>query len=405
MKTILLTLLVFAMATNMAVSQQPGDISNVTDVDGNVYETVYLKDGKWWMQENLKVKHKADGTEAKFYFPWNGTATDESLVAQGCGLLYDRDMLLGEWPHGDRAQGLCPKNWHVPTMDEYEALERAYGGTPQRWNWDEVDSWVNTNSLLKIGELAGGRFTNDPAKSKDNATGFWDPKTWGGTIYLSNNTWGNKTDAHTLAMRRDGKSGSMTMDPPTYANNCRCVKNKEVNVKVTDITDNGLKIALSDTILRKAEQVKVYDVTDPTDPWMVEITSVVFSNADRKSITLSAYLNATAGNKYEVRFIDLQFPTLPLKGYELKFDGSTGIAQLTAASLKLFPNPATNELKINMDGLSKIAIFNIAGQEVLAKINLKEMAVINISGLQSGVYFIKATNSKGAEINSKFIKK
>ena len=138
---------------------------------------------------------------------------------------------------------------------------------------------------------------------------------------------------------------------------------------------------------------------------MVELTSVVFSNADKKSITVSAYLDASLGNKYEVRFIDSQFPTLPLKGYELKFDGSTGIAQLTAASLKVFPNPATNELKINMDGLSKIAIFNMAGQEVLAKIDLKEMAVINLTGLQSGVYFIKATNTSGASINSKFIKK
>ena len=397
MKTILLTLLVFAMATNMAVSQQAGDISNVTDVDGNVYETKFLKDGNWWMLENLKVTKHPNGKVAKFVFPWNGTSNDESLVALGAGLLYDRDSLMG-WPHALREQGLCPNQWHVPSRDEIENLLRSLGKEPTLWSGD--GAWAPLAIELNLGAIRGGKW--DPT-----AKNFTDPALtgWGAYIYTSTSAWGNKDIAFMLAVAADGSNGGITQDPKTVAGNCRCVKNKEVNVKVTDITNNGLKISLSDTILKKANQVKIYDVTDPADPWMVELTSVVFSNADKKSITVSAYLDASLGNKYEVRFIDSQFPTLPLKGYELKFDGSTGIAQLTAASLKVFPNPATNELKINMDGLSKIAIFNMAGQEVLAKIDLKEMAVINLTGLQSGVYFIKATNTSGASINSKFIKK
>ena len=397
MKTILLTLLVFAMATTMAVSQQAGDISNVTDVDGNVYETKFMKDGNWWMLENLKVTKHPDGKAAKFVYPWNGSSNDESLVALGAGLLYDRDSLMG-WPHALREQGLCPNQWHIPSRDEIENLLRSLGKEPTLWTGD--GAWAPLAIELNLGAIRGGKW--DPTK-KD----FTDPALtgWGVYIYTSTTAYGNKAIAFMLALAADGSNGGITQDPKTVAGNCRCVKNKEVKVTVSDITDGGMVISLSNAILTDPGQVKIYDVTDPTDPWMVELTSVAFSSEDKKSITVKAYLDASLGNKYEVRFFDSQVPKLPLKGYELKFDGSTGIAPLTAASLKLFPNPATNELKINMDGLSKIAIFNIAGQEILAKTDLKKMAVINISGLQSGVYFIKATNSKGAEINSKFIKK
>ncbi|NJM14782.1 MAG: hypothetical protein HC896_04880 [Bacteroidales bacterium] len=96
------------------LAQSYGDIGNVTDIDSNVYETKYLNDNNWWMMENLKVRHKPDGTDAGFVFPFNGTINDETLVDKGAGLLYDRDMLLGfHTPNVPRAcapmAGMCPQ--------------------------------------------------------------------------------------------------------------------------------------------------------------------------------------------------------------------------------------------------------------------------------------------------------
>jgi hypothetical protein len=39
-----------------------GQTSTVTDIDGNIYPTKCMPDGKEWMTENLKVTHYNDGT-------------------------------------------------------------------------------------------------------------------------------------------------------------------------------------------------------------------------------------------------------------------------------------------------------------------------------------------------------
>lgn len=395
MKTNLLVLFVFMILANVAKSQQVGDISSVTDIDGNVYETKLQKDNNWWMMENLKVTKTPDGKLATFVYPWNGTANDASLVDLGAGLLYDRNMLMG-WPHALSAQGLCPNGWHVPTRAEIENLLRKLGKEPSFWAGD--GAWAPFVTELNLGPNRGGKWDPTAKNFTDAAlTG------WGVYLYTSTSAYGNKDIAFMLAAASDGTNAGITQDPSNVAGNCRCAKNKEVTMTVTDVTDNGLKIALSDSVISRTSQVQVYDVTDPTDKWKVDLTSVAFSSTDKKNITVSAYLDATAGNKYEVRFNDMQAPTLPISG--INFVLPTGVSDFKANAMNLWPNPVIDVLNISMKSLKSVYVYNISGQLVLHVNKLNETVSINISKLNSGIYFVKANNEAGLSVTNKIIKK
>ena len=113
---------------------------------GVKYGVVQLKDGKWWMAQNLaylpegytpstdmnavtagvfaplKVKEDQSGLEF---------TTDEAVVAAN-GYLYQSEVALGlkvgdlqsveEAEALEGAQGICPKGWHIPTIADITGL-------------------------------------------------------------------------------------------------------------------------------------------------------------------------------------------------------------------------------------------------------------------------------------------
>ncbi len=102
----------------------------VTDIDGNVYQTVQIGD-QVWMAENLRVTHYRDGTAVT-----NVTGNDiwkelelavaycyynnDSSTAELYGALYNLAAI-----HDSRT--LAPAGWHIPTDDEWKELEMYLG--------------------------------------------------------------------------------------------------------------------------------------------------------------------------------------------------------------------------------------------------------------------------------------
>jgi len=87
----------------------------------------------------------------------------------------------------------------------------------------------------------------------------------------------------------------------------------------------------------------------------------------------------------------------------LRFKSNPNVDVVTNLKLEgsLFPNPAQNEitLKINAS-LNNIEIFDSRGRLIL----VSKQKTIDISGLSSGVYFVKAITEKGDLFNDKFVK-
>ncbi|MCF8373226.1 MAG: fibrobacter succinogenes major paralogous domain-containing protein [Bacteroidales bacterium] len=114
----------------------------ISDYDGNVYNTVLIGN-QCWMQENLRTTHYAngnpliDGTNAggiagndttQFMFDYNNNTSYTNVY----GKLYTWAAVMGSFsssvsvPSG--VQGICPVGWHVPSNDEYWVLNYFLGG-------------------------------------------------------------------------------------------------------------------------------------------------------------------------------------------------------------------------------------------------------------------------------------
>lgn len=71
------------------------------------------------------------------------------------------------------------------------------------------------------------------------------------------------------------------------------------------------------------------------------------------------------------------------------------------SEMSIYPNPTNNQIKINYKNkIESITIYNVSGQKVLTS---KGQETIDVSTLNSGVFFIKAITN-GITISSKFIK-
>ena len=107
--------------------------TNVTDYDGNVYNTVII--GKQiWMAENLKATHYRNGDpiiHAKDDHHWWEVRLSEKGAYcnynndENNGAIYGR--LYNQYAVTD-SRGICPTGWHIPISAEWKILETFLGG-------------------------------------------------------------------------------------------------------------------------------------------------------------------------------------------------------------------------------------------------------------------------------------
>jgi hypothetical protein len=74
------------------------------------------------------------------------------------------------------------------------------------------------------------------------------------------------------------------------------------------------------------------------------------------------------------------------------------------AKISMYPNPTSNMLTItSANKMDAISVYSVVGQEVM-NVNVNaDNTVLNVSGLQDGIYLVKVI-SEGKVSTSKFIK-
>lgn len=112
----------------------PECLSTVTDIDGNVYQTVAIGTHVW-MVENLRVTHYRNGDS----IPNVTSATAWADLTTGAYCNYSNDTgnvptygRLYNWYAVTDSRNLAPEGWHVPTDAEWKQLELAIGMTQQQ---------------------------------------------------------------------------------------------------------------------------------------------------------------------------------------------------------------------------------------------------------------------------------
>lgn len=154
-------------------------LEGVTDIDGNVYNTIAIGN-QVWLAENLKTTKYSNGdligttqpvsfniTEEdspKYHWPAGGNESNVPLF----GRLYT-------WHVVNDSRNVCPAGWHVPTQAEWTTMENYL--ITSGFNYDNTNAgnkiakslasasgWSNSSAIGAVG--------NTDFPEKRNATGF-----------------------------------------------------------------------------------------------------------------------------------------------------------------------------------------------------------------------------------------
>jgi len=189
-------LLQFAEAQASLDGQPCPGTPTVTDIDGNVYNTVQIGN-QCWMRENVRTTHYADSTaipagdsisltEPYRYAP-NNNENNISIY----GYLYNWAAVM----HGASAstanpsgvQGICPTGWHVPSDAEWTQLTNYVSSQSEyvcgsnnvsiAKSLAATTGWQSSSNACSVGNV----------QSNNNATGF---SVVPAGNYYSNNAYG-----------------------------------------------------------------------------------------------------------------------------------------------------------------------------------------------------------------------
>jgi hypothetical protein len=148
----------------LSVNLQP--VSSVTDIDGNIYQTVQIGN-QIWMAEDLRVTRLNDGTaisQVQSSADWVALSSRawcyNSLNLGGCnytGKLYNFWAVTGG--------KICPTGWHVPSFNEWF-------GTTGLKTWVSNNYPTQTTNVGGLLKITGTSEWNSPNQGAMNTLGF-----------------------------------------------------------------------------------------------------------------------------------------------------------------------------------------------------------------------------------------
>ncbi|MFK2821034.1 T9SS type A sorting domain-containing protein [Flavobacteriaceae sp. LMIT009] len=104
-----------------------------------------------------------------------------------------------------------------------------------------------------------------------------------------------------------------------------------------------------------------------------------------------------AGKTYFVRVYDWNNPSTPSNpNFTIKIWSSESLSEpeleKDVTEFRFYPNPVQDKLNLRaQDNIENISVYNMLGQEVMRQAPNKNSAEVNMSGLQTGSYFVKVT--------------
>jgi len=106
-------------------------VSTITDIDGNVYNTVQIGT-QCWMKENLKTTKYRNGASIDYPgaddFAWETNTTGAYAWYDNNVAWKDSYGALYNWHAVTNTTGLCPEGWYVPQLSEFTDLIDYLGG-------------------------------------------------------------------------------------------------------------------------------------------------------------------------------------------------------------------------------------------------------------------------------------
>jgi uncharacterized protein (TIGR02145 family) len=197
--------------------------TKIADADGNIYNTILLKD-KIWMVENLKTTSFNDGTTIPLVVDNTSWLT---LSAPGF-CYYNNDEISNKASYGGlynwyavNTGKLCPSDWHVASDEEWTDFTSFMAGeiiAGGRLKETGTAHWFSPNN----GATDEKGFTALPGGSRDksgiyNQLGL-DGNWWSTSEYNINESWYRNMNYNVAGVKRNYQSKSNGLS-------VRCIKN------------------------------------------------------------------------------------------------------------------------------------------------------------------------------------
>src|SRR5665811_1655414 len=154
MKNKFLLIIIACLFTN-------GLIAQVTDKDGNSYNTVHIG-SQVWMSANLNVSHFRNGDiipEAEGFDGWEkaGNEGNPAWCYNGNDPVNGRTYKkLYNWYAVHDPRGLAPYGWHVPSTLEWAALSDYLGGESVAGDkMKSTSGWESNGNGTNVSGFAG----------------------------------------------------------------------------------------------------------------------------------------------------------------------------------------------------------------------------------------------------------
>ncbi|MBX2963167.1 MAG: fibrobacter succinogenes major paralogous domain-containing protein [Cyclobacteriaceae bacterium] len=215
--SIILSLLALSLLSSCKDEE---DVSEVKDIDENLYHTVKIG-SQTWMVENLKTTKYNDGTPIpNILDSWNQLMSgaycnyDNILSnAEGNGRLYNF--------YAVNSGKLCPKGWHVPSDDEWTSLIEYLGG-----KYEAASKLKEAGASHWLPPFADGTnetgFTALPSGWKSGPTSFHDLGV--GTAWWSSTIGSSSDEAYTRQLYLSIHGINRNYTYHLYGMSVRCIK-------------------------------------------------------------------------------------------------------------------------------------------------------------------------------------
>ena len=83
--------------------------------------------------------------------------------------------------------------------------------------------------------------------------------------------------------------------------------------------------------------------------------------------------------------------------------GATILEGIESQEMAIYPNPTTGKLSLAMEGMGRVVVMNMMGQEVMRQTVGRDQATIDLTALPDGTYFIKAITN-ASNVTKKVVK-
>lgn len=164
-------------------------------------------------------------------------------------------------------------------------------------------------------------------------------------------------------------------------------------IKTITVTPNPIQVASTTTMLCVGNSATLTASGGTAYVWSAPLTSTVatavISPTTTTNYTVSATASVCPGYTWTSVFTQSVSPC-------------TGVAQMHNESIlvSVYPNPAKSELVVELNnGTSKsIEVIDVTGKVVLSEVSSKDNTVINVGGLNTGIYFVRVQSNNSVKV-------